>query len=98
MKKLTSSVLLFFLMKVLSAQHNPLQSQYVLNRLVVNPAYAGADGFLSTTMSYRKQWLGVEGAPDTYAFTANTPLRTKRYNIGIIASQDNIAVLHQSHV
>jgi type IX secretion system PorP/SprF family membrane protein len=98
MKKIITSVLFFFLMHAVIAQHNPLQSQYVLNRLVVNPAYAGADGFLSTTVSYRKQWLGVEGAPETYAFTANTPLRNKRYNVGIIASQDNIAVLHQSHV
>lgn len=98
MRKIFTSVLFLFFMQALSAQHNPLQSQYVLNRLVVNPAYAGAEGFLSTTVSYRKQWLGVEGAPETYAFTANTPLRNKRYNIGIIASQDNIAVLHQSHV
>jgi type IX secretion system PorP/SprF family membrane protein len=98
MRKIIISALFCFLMNALSAQHNPLLSQYVLNRLVVNPAYAGADGFLSTTVSYRRQWLGVEGAPETYAFTANTPLRNKRYNIGIIASQDNIAVLHQSHV
>jgi type IX secretion system PorP/SprF family membrane protein len=75
-----------------------LQSQYVLNRLVINPAYAGAEGFLSTTASYRRQWLGFDGAPETFTFTASTPLRNKHYNIGVVASQDNIAVLHQTRV
>ena len=98
MKKIIFSALFCLFMSAAYAQHNPLQSQYMLNRLVVNPAYAGADGFLSTTVSYRKQWLGFDGAPETYTFTANTPLRNKRYNVGIIASQDNIAVLHQSQV
>lgn len=80
------------------SQYNPLQSQYVLNRLVINPAYAGAEGFLSATASYRRQWVGFDGAPETYAFTASTPLRNKHYNAGLIASQDNIAVLHRTQV
>lgn len=98
MKKLLSLVLFCLCVSIAFAQYNPLQSQYVLNRLVINPAYAGGEGFLSTTLSYRKQWLGFDGAPETYAFTAHTPLRNKRYNMGIIASQDNIAVLHRSHI
>jgi type IX secretion system PorP/SprF family membrane protein len=98
MRKIIISALFCLFTCAAAAQHNPLQSQYVLNRFVINPAYAGAEGYLSTTASYRKQWLGFDGAPETYAFTANTPLRNKRYNVGLIASQDNIAVLHQSHL
>jgi type IX secretion system PorP/SprF family membrane protein len=79
-----------------SGQYDPLQSQYLLNRLVINPAFAGADGYLSATASYRRQWLGFSGAPETYAFTLCTPLRNKHYNIGLIASQDNIAVMHRT--
>ncbi|MEO5644110.1 MAG: type IX secretion system membrane protein PorP/SprF [Bacteroidia bacterium] len=98
MKKLISSVLFCLLVCTAFAQYNPLQSQYVLNRIVINPAYAGSEGFLSTTFSYRKQWLGFDGAPETYSFTANTPLKNKHYNIGLLASQDNLAVLHQSQL
>ena len=98
MKKLVTTFLFCLLIIAGFAQYNPLQSQYVLNRLVINPAYAGAEGFLSTTVSYRRQWLGFDGAPETFAFTANMPLRNKRYNIGIIAAQDNIAIMHRSHL
>ncbi len=98
MKKLITSALLCMLANLSFGQYNPLQSQYVLNRLVINPACAGSQGYLSTTASYRRQWLGFDGAPETYAFTASSPLRNKRYNVGIIASQDNIAIMHQSHI
>jgi type IX secretion system PorP/SprF family membrane protein len=81
-----------------AAQYNPLQSQYMLNPLVLNPAYAGAQDFLSATMSYRRQWLGFDGAPETYAFTAHTPLRNRHLNLGFIVAQDNIAVLHRTQV
>lgn len=79
------------------AQFNALQSQYMLNPVVINPAYAGVPGCLSTSLSYRRQWMGFEGAPETYAFTAHLPLRNRHFNTGLIVSQDNLAVLHQTH-
>lgn len=78
------------------AQYNPLQSQYMLNPLVLNPAYAGSLDYLSATMSYRRQWLGFDGAPETYTLTAHTPLRNRHLNLGFIVAQDNIAVMHRT--
>jgi type IX secretion system PorP/SprF family membrane protein len=80
------------------SQHNPLQSQYMMNPLVINPAYAGERNLLSTTVSYRRQWQGFDGAPETFAFTAHTPLKNHRFNVGLVASQDNLAVLHRTQV
>jgi type IX secretion system PorP/SprF family membrane protein len=98
MKKIFTLFLFVITIQNMPAQFNPLESQYMLNPLVLNPAYAGARGFLSTTLSYRRQWVGFEGAPETYAFTLHTPLRNKHFSVGLLASQDNIAVLHQTHV
>ena len=38
----------------------PVYSQYLQNGLLINPAYAGTRGSLSTFLSYRMQWMGIE--------------------------------------
>lgn len=61
----------------LKAQHSPMYSQYLLNGLAINPAYSGRNEALDLTLLHRQQWIGIDGAPVTTAFTANTPLRKK---------------------
>ena len=48
-----------------SAQQDPMVSQYMFNGLYLNPAYAGSHDYWSSTLSYRNQWVGFEGAPET---------------------------------
>ena len=42
---------------------SPVYSQYLQNGLMPNPAYAGSRDALSTMLSFRSQWMGMEGAP-----------------------------------
>ena len=49
----------------LKAQQDPMLSQYMFNGLYINPAYAGSHKYWSSTLSYRNQWVGLEGAPST---------------------------------
>ncbi len=80
------------------AQFNPLQTQYMNNPMTINPANAGEIGYMSATLSARKQWLGFNGAPETFVFTIHSPVKNLHHNIGLIAAQDNLAVIHRSEV
>ncbi len=70
---LTALLIGFFL--GLNGQQTPIYSQFFLNPYVYNPAYAGNAGRSVAFLSYRKQWIGIEGAPETATFTFHTPMK-----------------------
>jgi type IX secretion system PorP/SprF family membrane protein len=74
----------------IQAQHYSLFSQYVVNGLVINPAYAGKNDVLDITLLNRRQWAGFKGAPFTTSFSANTPLRKPSSNVGFIYQSDKL--------
>ncbi len=74
------------------AQHYPMYSQYLLNGLAINPAYAGRNDALDVTLMHRRQWIGVDGAPITTAFTIHSPLRKKTVNLGLSIVDDRLGV------
>jgi type IX secretion system PorP/SprF family membrane protein len=63
----------------------PVYSQYLQNGLVINPAYAGSRGFLSSFMSYRIQWMGTKGAPVEQSLSLHTPLKDDKVALGFMA-------------
>lgn len=79
-----------------AAQFNGLQTQYARNPFVVNPACAGEQGFMSATLSARRQWLGFEGAPETFVFSVHTPVKKLQHNLGLLVAQDNLAIVHRT--
>ena len=56
------------------AQQLPQGSLYTLNPFVVNPALSGAYDFADARLSYRRQWQGLDDAPNTAYLTAHTPI------------------------
>ena len=58
----------------LSAQQVPMYSQYVMNGFLINPSYAGSDGYTSVNLTAREQWLGLPSSPSTYAVSFQTRL------------------------
>ena len=79
-----------------SGQAFPVYSDYLLNGLVINPAYAGSRDVLSTVLSYRNQWVGFEGAPVTETFSAHMPLINKSVALGILVINQQVAVTNQT--
>ena len=75
---LVCSVILFLLSNV-NAQQLPLYSQYTFNAFLLNPAVAGAEGYNSINLTNREQWLGIEGAPRTYALSFQTRIMKRNY-------------------
>lgn len=67
------------------AQQYPKVSQYMINPDFLNPAAVGSRGTSDLKLSYRKQWVGVEGAPETMVFNFNSPIyiRSQYSHIGL---------------
>jgi type IX secretion system PorP/SprF family membrane protein len=63
----------------------PVYSQYLQNGLVINPAYAGSRGSLSAFLSYRMQWMGISGSPVFQSISLNTPMKSDKVALGILA-------------
>ncbi|MEF8811427.1 MAG: type IX secretion system membrane protein PorP/SprF [Bacteroidales bacterium] len=59
---------------VVKAQQIPLYSQYTMNKYLLNPAYAGSQGYTSYNLTARQQWMGFGNAktPSTQAICAQT--------------------------
>lgn len=56
------------------AQQDAQYTQYMYNTINVNPAYAGSRDVISIFGLHRTQWVGLDGAPTTNAFSINAPL------------------------
>ncbi len=63
----------------------PVYSQYLQNGLLINPAYAGSRGSLSTFLSYRMQWMGISGAPVFQTVSLNAPMKNDKVGLGLMA-------------
>lgn len=66
--------MVFVLALTVNAQQLPIYSQYMMNRFLINPAMAGAEGYTSFNLTAREQWLGLENAPRTQALSGQTRL------------------------
>src|SRR5664279_3106304 len=63
----------------------PVYSQYLQNGLLINPAYAGSRGALSTFLSYRMQWMGIANAPAFQTISLNAPMKNDKVGLGLMA-------------
>lgn len=87
----TSIALLFLVISIKSkAQQDPGYTQYMYNPMVVNSAYAGSTETLEAVLIHRSQWVGIEGAPSTQAFSIHSPLQNERIGLGFSAVNDNL--------
>lgn len=66
-------ILIAFFAAALSAkaQQDPQFSQYMYNKLFMNPAFAGMKHSVCFTGIYRNQWNGFDGAPNSGVFSGD---------------------------
>jgi len=74
------------------AQTEPMYSQYMYNMLGVNPAYAGSREATSFNLFQRKQWVGLEGAPQTTSVSLDQAILNKKAGWGIQLYDDKLGV------
>jgi type IX secretion system PorP/SprF family membrane protein len=90
-------ILLFLLIPLsIYGQLTPVNDQYPLNPLTINPAYAGIRGALNIAAFYRKQWVGITGAPETVTLSVDAPLFDAKLGLGLIIVTDKIGVTKET--
>ncbi len=63
MKKNLLLVIAILLSFIYYGQQNALNSQYLFNDFAINPAVAGTKNYTPLSLSYRRQWVGIDEAP-----------------------------------
>jgi type IX secretion system PorP/SprF family membrane protein len=87
----------FFASQKIQAQQEPIAASYFENRLLINPAYAGARETFSAMALYRHQWAGLEGAPKSTVLSAHSVLpNNNRYALGFSIMDDRLGVTQET--
>ena len=72
------------------AQQDPQFTQFMFDKLSVNPGYAGINNNLCFTGFYRQQWTGFDGAPTTILFQGHAPIKSINSGVGLTLFNDEL--------
>ena len=91
MKKyiLLFAVMCFTLARV-HGQQDPIYAQYLINPLIINPAYAGSNNMFNASLQYRTQWAGLEANPTTVNFSSHMSLYQNKVGVGLMVIEDKL--------
>ncbi|MEI6022197.1 MAG: type IX secretion system membrane protein PorP/SprF [Bacteroidota bacterium] len=79
---------------VLFAQQDPQFTQFMFNKLIYNPGYAGTSGGMCGVAQFRQQWVNFNGAPTTMAFSGDMKLTNLPVGVGINIINDKIGAMN----
>ena len=102
MSKILPVVVIGWLMSMVclhtvTGQQDSQYTQYMYNTQTINPAYAGSRGVFGVTGLYRNQWVGLEGAPETFNVSVNSPVGpSERVGLGLSAYKDKAGPADES--
>lgn len=95
--KILLSILVLVSASAVFGQQDPQYTQYMYNMNVLNPAYAGSMGVGSLGILGRTQWVGVDGAPQTFTVSAHSPLGNN-LGIGMSIIHDEIGPVKEDNL
>ncbi len=78
-----------FLFTNIKCQQQNRFTQFMWNEYAINPAYTGALAYSPVQLTYRKQWQGFNGSPETFTFGGHTALNAKM-GLGGMVFKDNM--------
>ena len=79
LKSILPIIVLSYFFGAVEAQQVPMYSQYIMNGFLINPSFAGLDGYTTVNLTVRDQWVGMAGAPTTYAASFQTRILQDSY-------------------
>lgn len=98
MKKLILFLLvILFEINLAHSQEKPIYNHFLINPYAYNPAFAGYDYRPVLFLSYRQQWMGIEGAPVTSAAFFHAPLNDQ-FSFGTSIYNDKRSILNTSNI
>ncbi|HHH49721.1 MAG TPA: type IX secretion system membrane protein PorP/SprF [Saprospiraceae bacterium] len=74
------------------AQQEQQYTQFMYNKLSINPGYAGSKGVPCLTAVFRKQWIGLDGAPETQVLSFQGLSKNKKIGLGINFNRNLIGI------
>ncbi|MBL0314381.1 MAG: type IX secretion system membrane protein PorP/SprF [Flavobacteriales bacterium] len=94
-KSMNKSIILIITVFMLSglimkAQQDAVTSQFVMNKMFINPGYTGYKEQALLTAVHRSQWLGFKGAPSTQTLSFDTPLKKNELAAGGLLIHDKV--------
>lgn len=75
-----------------------MYTQYMFNKLLINPGYAGSRAATSITALYRDQWTGFEGAPRTATVSVHGHLKNPKVGLGLTVINDRLGLSNNTGV
>lgn len=96
MKRLLITALILASLADANAQQDPHYTQYMYNMNVINPAYAGSKENLAFGLLYRKQWVDIQDAPETFTFSGHSPAG-KNVGLGLSLITDKIGPVEETN-
>lgn len=91
-KRFLPVIVAFFITTGAVAQQTMLYNHYYLNPFLYNPSYIAPTGYSELYLNYRKQWSGIDGAPETGTMNVQLPLNYKS-GVAFTAIQDKAGLL-----
>ncbi|MCZ2394088.1 MAG: PorP/SprF family type IX secretion system membrane protein [Chitinophagales bacterium] len=89
---------ILFNIHLLSAQQLPLFTHYYWNEQNYNPAYIGSKEIFHAQVLNRLQWVGMNGAPNTFNAAIHTPLSKDNIALGVNFYNDRIGILSNNGI
>jgi type IX secretion system PorP/SprF family membrane protein len=86
------SILLIMYSVAAIGQQQQMYTQFMYNKIGLNPAFAGNETYLSAALMYRDQWNGFPGAPKAQVFNINFPRLGKRIGLGVNMERQSIGI------
>jgi type IX secretion system PorP/SprF family membrane protein len=65
-------------------------TQYMFNRILYNPAYAGVNGSICANALYRSQWTGFDGGPKSLNVNIEAPVELLHGGLGLSIFNDKL--------
>ncbi len=97
MKKILCKILFILLISLsgkITAQQDPMYTMYMLDKMLINPAYTGSSNWLVGTLKYRQQFMGFDGNPVTESFNFHTPIQKRHIGLGFKVINDNTGIMN----
>lgn len=92
MRKAILSAVVCLSLGTAMGQQDPQYSNFMFDKLSVNPGYAGMSGMYCGTVMYRNQWLGFDGAPKTMLLNLDGSISAIRGGAGLTFYNDKLGV------
>ncbi len=74
----------------LLGQQDAQYTQWMFNKLSINPGYVVSSDYACVSCLHRSQWVGLEGAPVSQSLNVRIPFYNKNVGVGLSINHDQI--------